>query len=165
MRKFLFLLFIPAFFLSAFTFSTQEDKPAVQETIKWITFEEAIKATRENPKKIFIDVYTGWCGWCKVMDKNTFADSAVAAYMNQNFYMVKFDAESKSTVRYNDHDFKFMPEYKSHELAISLLQGQMSYPSYVILNEKEQIQGIEKGYMEKAVFLPKMQTYAAAKVK
>ena len=44
----------------------------VQESkIKWISIEEAEKLNKENPKKIMIDVYTDWCGWCKKMDKDT----------------------------------------------------------------------------------------------
>ena len=39
------------------------------QAIKWISFEQAIKAQKENPKKILMDVYTDWCGPCKLMDK------------------------------------------------------------------------------------------------
>ena len=40
--------------------------------VNWMTFEEAIEANRVNPKKIFIDVYTDWCGWCKKWIKELF---------------------------------------------------------------------------------------------
>jgi len=36
---------------------------------EWMTFEEAIEKSKTEKRKIFIDVYTDWCGWCKVMDK------------------------------------------------------------------------------------------------
>ena len=32
--------------------------------IKWMTMNEALAAQVQNPKKIFMDVYTDWCGPC-----------------------------------------------------------------------------------------------------
>ena len=49
--------------------------------IDWLTFEEAVALNQQNPKKIFIDVYTDWCGWCKVMDKNTFSHPTIAKFI------------------------------------------------------------------------------------
>ncbi|MBT8210292.1 MAG: thioredoxin domain-containing protein, partial [Eudoraea sp.] len=65
------------------------------QEVQWLTWEEAtnLATTEENPKKIFVDVYTDWCGWCKKMDKDTFQNAEVAAYMSKNFYMVKLDGE------------------------------------------------------------------------
>jgi len=131
--------------------------------IKWMSWEEAIKLNRKHPKKIFVDLYTSWCGWCKVMDKKTFSDSSVIAYMNANYYAVKFDAESQTPIEYNKFTFKYKPEYKAHELAIKLLDGSMSYPSFVVLNEKEQRMAIIKGYQEKDVFIETIKTLATTK--
>ena len=47
------------------------------QKIKWMTFEEAVKLNETTPKKIFIDVYTDWCGWCKRMDQTTFRNEEV----------------------------------------------------------------------------------------
>ena len=33
--------------------------------INWMTWEEAVEANEKRAKKIFIDFYTNWCGWCK----------------------------------------------------------------------------------------------------
>ena len=81
-----------------------------QEKIQWMSIEEAYALTlsEENPKKIFIDVYTDWCGWCKRMDKATFQNAEVAAYMNANYYNVKFDAEQRESVVILDNTFKFI---------------------------------------------------------
>lgn len=50
------------------------------------------KAGREN-KLIFMDAYTTWCGPCKMMDKQTFVDSAVGALYNAKFINVKMNME------------------------------------------------------------------------
>lgn len=144
---------------------SQPVKVADNPAVKWITFEQAIEANKKVKKKIFIDVYTKWCGWCKVMDSKTFADSAVAAYMNANYYCVKFDAEQTDTIFYKGYKFAYRSEYKSHELAISLLDKQMSYPSFVVLTEKENRLTILKGYQEKDSFLQNLKTLAAHKDK
>lgn len=124
--------------------------------VDWITFEEAIEKNKENPKPIFIDLYTDWCGWCKKMDQSTFTEKDVASYMNDNFYNVKFDAEQKEDVEYKGNTFKFVEQGRRgyHELAAGLLQGQMSYPSFVVLNKEEQIMQIIKGYRTSDQFLP-----------
>lgn len=105
------------------------------DKIKWMSFTEAVEKNKTAPKKIFIDVYTHWCGWCKRMDASTFLDSGVVKKMNADYYAVKFDAETKDTILFNDHKFYYLPEFKSNELAIALLNKQMSYPSFVFLDE------------------------------
>jgi thioredoxin-related protein len=133
-----------------------------QETtsIKWISFEEAVAKSEKQPKKLFIDVYTDWCGWCKKMDKSTFSDSLVAAYINQNYYPVKLNAETKDTIRFKDQVFFFEPQYKANTLAISLLSGKMGYPSYVILDERFAMptQPLQ-GFMTPEQLLPTLRFY------
>jgi len=77
--------------------------------IHWLSIEEALKAQEDNPKKIFIDMYTDWCGWCKVMDQKTFADPSVIKTLNENFYAVKFNAEQTNPVKFNGRTYNFIP--------------------------------------------------------
>ena len=122
-----------------------------QAKIEWLSWNEAIELQKENPKKIFIDVYTDWCGWCKKMDGSTFVDPAIVNAMNLNFYAVKLDAEMKDTIQFNNHLFVNMnPNAKRsvHTLASSLLDNQMSYPSFVILDENFNRQYIIKGFQQ-----------------
>ena len=71
------------------------DQPSGSPAIRWLSFEEAVALHAVEPKKLFIDVYTDWCGWCKRMDKTTFVDSAVASELGGHFYAVKLNAERK----------------------------------------------------------------------
>ncbi|MFK7935076.1 MAG: thioredoxin family protein [Saprospiraceae bacterium] len=128
---------------------TPESSAAEVEDIKWYTFEEAVEMNKTQPKKFLVDVYTDWCGWCKVMDKKTFTDNKVKAYVNEHFYAVKLDAEQKEAIQFNDNKFEFIANAGKrgiHTLAYSLLDGKMSYPSIVYLNEKFERIAIAPGY-------------------
>jgi thioredoxin-related protein len=124
------------FILPAVAFTGQEPG-----TVKWMSFEEAVSKGKKEKKKIFIDVYTDWCGWCKVMDRQTFSDPEVARLLNEEFYPVKFDAEQKEDVVFDGHTFKYVASGKGgyHELAAALLQNKLSYPTVVFLNEEFQM--------------------------
>lgn len=107
--------------------------PAPAKKVNWMSLEEMHTAYARQPKPILVDVYTSWCGWCKVMDRETYSKADVADYINEHFYPVKLDAESKETFQWNKKTYAYNQQYKANELALWLLYGQMSYPSTVFL--------------------------------
>ena len=121
------------------------------DQVEWMSWEEAMVANQKNPKKIFVDVYTNWCTWCRKMDQTTFADKEVVAYLNTHFYAVKLNAEQKENIEYAGYTFKFVKSGRRgvHELAYSLLDKRMSYPTYVFLNEKIERVMLSPGYKKK----------------
>ncbi|WP_412986630.1 thioredoxin family protein [Pontimicrobium sp. IMCC45349] len=144
-------LTIIVFAFTLVSFSTQ-----AQEKIKWLSWEEAIALNEENPKKILVDVYTNWCGWCKRMDTSTFSETEIIEYINTNYYAVKLNAEQKEDINYKGHQFKYDPTKSrrgTHELAVALLDGNMSYPAFVFLNADEQKITLLKGYQAATDFI------------
>lgn len=73
--------------------------------INWMTMDEAFAAQKQNPKKIFVDVYTTWCGPCKMLDRNTFSNKDVIDYINKHYYAVKFNGEGNEVVNYRGRTF------------------------------------------------------------
>ena len=133
--------------------------------INWMSFEEAVKLNETDPRKISIDVYTDWCGWCTKMDQTTFIDPSIVEYMNKNYYAVKFDAEQAEPIEFMGYTFINQnpngPRKGTHQLAAALLQGKMSYPSYVFMNEKNQVLTIVPGYAEAKDFLPILEYFGS----
>jgi len=83
---FLMLLVVGCFGVSnGQSHDTGEPAPANTAVVKWMTFEQAVAKSKTQKKKIFIDVFTDWCGWCKVMDKNTFSEAQVAENSKRTF--------------------------------------------------------------------------------
>lgn len=143
-----FILFL---FVALVTHST-----SAQE-VTWLSWSEAaaLATSEENPKKIFVDVYTDWCGWCKKMDKDTFQNAEVAAYMDANFYMVKLDGEGKEPIEYKGRTFNFVPSGRKgyHEFAAALMGGKLSYPTTIFLDEEMNMLSPVPGYQKPEPFL------------
>ncbi len=146
MLKFIFsfLIFVS---LSASTFG--------QAPVKWYTFEEALDLMKVEKRKIVIDVYTDWCGWCKRMDKSTFQKQHISNYLNENYYPVKLDAEQKETINFAGQKFKFVDQGKGksyHEFALAVTRGQLSYPTVVFIDEDLNIIQSIPGFRSAAEF-------------
>jgi len=137
---------------------------SAQQSINWMTWEEVDSARAVEPRKIFVDIYTDWCGWCKRMDGSTFKDPNVVGYMNQKYYAVKFNAERRDTVVFNNRKFHDLsPDGKrgTNALAYSLLDGRMSYPSFVILDENLQRAHVIAGYKSTEPFLANLMFFGS----
>jgi thioredoxin-related protein len=81
------------------------------------------------------------------MDKNTFTDPQIARLLNEKYYAVKFDAEQTADVVFKGTTFKFVAfgNKGAHQLAMALLNNQLSYPNFVFLDEEFRIVPIFTG--------------------
>ena len=87
-----------------------------------------------------MDVYTKWCGPCKLLDKKTFANPDLARYVSEHFYAVKFNAEGQEEISFYDQKFS-NPKYDinrkgrnaTHQFTQFL--GVKGYPTMVFLSE------------------------------
>jgi thioredoxin-related protein len=183
MRK----LLLPAstLFLIVLIYSFRSVTSVLEGPVHWLSFEQAVEKAKKNPRPIMVDIYTSWCGPCKMMTANTFGNEQIAKYLNENFYCVKFDAETFDTIHLtlmvrdsvlnkdgktkrlveSPKEFKFYnpapagTKKSPHQFASSILDNNLSYPSIVFLNDKVQRLNIIKGYHQPAQFEPIMKYF------
>lgn len=131
---------------------------ATSQEVNWMTWEEAAKAIEKQPRKVFVDVYTNWCGWCKKMDATTFKDPTIVEELNSKFYAVKLNAEQKESIFWKGEEFKWVAGGRDgiNKLAHDLLDGQLSYPTYVILDAEYSRILISPGYMESPMLMKEL---------
>ncbi len=123
---------------------------ALPVAVQWLSLEEALERQKKEKRKVFVEVYTEWCGWCKRLDATTFSDSAVAQYLNEQYYPVKFNAEFAGEVVFRNQVYRPGRGDKRsyHELAIELLDGRLGFPTLVFLDEELQLIQAVPGYRE-----------------
>jgi thioredoxin-related protein len=93
--------------------------------LNWLSLGQGLTEARKANKKILVDVYTDWCGWCKRMDSDTYANPRVEAYLAKNYVVVKLNAESSVKHVYNGK------EYTEQEIAGGF--GVTGYPTTLFL--------------------------------
>lgn len=124
--------------------------------MKWYNMNEALELQKQTGKKLFIDVYTSWCGPCKMLSSGTLANAIIQKGLNDYFIPVKFNAEGRDTVNFNGVTYlNQKPDYKNgargytHDFTYVIAQTPqgIGYPTMVFLNEKlEMIQPFQ-GYL------------------
>lgn len=129
------ILPISLFLFVSFTFM---NSCMAQDHINWVNWDQVPKLMKNQKRKIVVDIYTDWCGWCKRMDATTFKDPRIVKYVNKNYYAVKFNAEQKEDINFKSKIFKFVANGRRgvHELAIEITNGQLSYPTFVFMDEE-----------------------------
>src|SRR5258706_1255941 len=99
-------------------------------------YAKALEEAKSSGRPMMVDFYTSWCGWCKVMDKQVFADAGVAAWCNENIVAISIDAEKGEGV----------------ELAKKF--GVTGFPTFVFLDGSGAELDRQIGYAPKEKFLP-----------
>ncbi len=141
-----FFLLVGFLFCSACNNSTGgntgvEAYEVTEAGLSWYKIEDLDKMNIGD-KKVLVDMYTSWCGWCKVMDKKTFTDPEVVNYLNENFVLVKFNAERRDPVSFQGETYEWINAGRKgvNKLAMKMMNGRMAYPTIVYLDSNlEQI--------------------------
>jgi uncharacterized protein YyaL (SSP411 family) len=139
------LLVLSALTLGMFSFTTNEGE------LKWYEFNEGYELAKKKNKIMLVDVYTDWCGWCKRMDRDTYAKSEIIASINKDYIPVKFNPEITG-VEYTYEGKKYT---NGQELAQVISQNRISgYPTTIFIYPKGQKTNVIAGYFNAQQFKP-----------
>lgn len=68
------------------------------DSLIWYRYDAGLAKAKKEKKHVMVAFYTNWCGWCKRMDKNTYADEKVKKVLNGSYVAIRVNAESKEKV-------------------------------------------------------------------
>jgi thiol-disulfide isomerase/thioredoxin len=102
--------------------------------IKWEkTYAHAVALARQAGQPVLVDFEAEWCGWCKLMDKETYGNATVQAALS-NVVCVKVDTDRDTDVA------------QAYQVS--------SMPRTVLIDQHGRIIGDQSGYMAADRFLP-----------
>ncbi len=72
---------------------------AAHQPIHWFPWgADAFAAAKAQDRPVLLDIGAVWCHWCHVMDGESYEDSALALYLNENFICIKVDRDERPDV-------------------------------------------------------------------
>src|SRR6202007_663686 len=89
-------------FLAAFLGLTQ----VRAEQIRWQPWSDSLfSQAKQEGRFVLLDLGTGWCHWCHVMEAVTYRDPAVIELIRKRYIAVRVDADSRPDLsnRYEDY--------------------------------------------------------------
>lgn|SRR6266850_4663846 len=115
------------------------------EKLEWLAFDAATARAKDQKKHLIVDIYTTWCGWCRVMEQQTYGDSGVAAYLRENFVLAKVNGESSAKLRWLGKELT--------ERQFARAVGVTGYPATYFLKPDAELLGGMGGFLRPPEFM------------
>lgn len=118
--------------------NTFVDTNFAKAAVKYYSIQEVEKLQKKKPKKVLVNIGADFCNTCSIMTKTTFMDTAIANYINKNFYLVNFKATSTDTVIFKNEKYynTLINNYPLHTLSFKLSNNRFALPSVCMLDEE-----------------------------
>ncbi len=139
-------LLVGALLIGFFLQSEGSPESVSGSPLSWHSFDEAVTIARRDNKKILLDVYTDWCGWCKKMDSEVYSNPSVISALSASFIAVKVNAESSKPLTFQGRSFT--------EESFSAGAGVTGYPTTIFLDTESAPITLLPGFVPADRFLP-----------
>jgi thioredoxin-related protein len=125
---------------------TKAKSSSVKEdtTFTWYKYDEGLAKAKKEKKHVMVHFYTNWCGWCKRMDKNTFANDEVKKILKDSYVPIKVNAESAEKVKVDGKEMTLRQVAGSY--------GVRAYPATWFLKPTGEKIAPRNGYVEAEEF-------------
>lgn len=128
------------------------------QELKWTNFEDLPELQRKESRPVLVFIHADWCKFCMMQENNTFSDREIAQYLNENYYVLKLNGEDKSSIKFLGREYRYTSSGAGtgqHQLAelLGKVDGELSYPTTVILSPEFQLKGRENGFLNKDAFI------------
>jgi thioredoxin-related protein len=113
--------------------------------VEWLAFDAAAERAVKQDKHMIVDIYTTWCGWCRVMERETYGNPEVAAYLKDNFVLAKVNGESANKLHWNGKELT--------ERQFAREVGVTGYPATFFMKPNAELLGGVPGYIKTPDFM------------
>lgn len=133
-----------------------------KQDVKVYSINQVLALQKIQPKKILINIYTNFCNSCRVMNKTTFTDTLVADYINKNYYLVNFDAESNDTILFNNQKYfkQLIDGFPFNSFVMKVTNERLTFPTIAILDENLNTINVLNSYQHPKFLKPVLQFFA-----
>lgn len=120
--------------------------------LKKIEFHQLDSITTFQSRPTIIFIHTDWCKYCAAMKQSTFKNKEVIEIINNNYYFIEMNAESKVDIIFNKKKYSFQSNGNNsgvHELAnfLGKSDGEISYPTLLIIDSSKKILFKNSGFI------------------
>lgn len=113
--------------------------PPARADVDWKSWDDGLAAAKASKRRVIVDVYTNWCGWCRRMDADVYGRADIAAYVRAHFVTVKLDAEGTGTVHRGERPMSARTLAASYRVS--------GYPTTIFLDSEGEHLATLPGYV------------------
>ncbi len=114
--------------------------------VAWLRYDEGLELAKSTDKYLLVYFTVDWCGYCKVMERETFQSPDAISLINEGFVAVKVNGDSQMELDINGRIIT--------EKDLTRLEYHVSgYPTFWLLKSNADRIGDIRGYKPKEQFL------------